>query len=66
MSNYHMCGDDTYITILYCDVAFTYIHVCMLAYSYILNISSIKHHLSSHNAHTVSLYTYAYDAWSPL
>ena len=28
MSNHHMCGDDTYIIILYCDVAFTYRHVC--------------------------------------
>ena len=42
MSNYHMCGDDTYIIILYCDVAFTYIHVCMLGHSYILYIPCIN------------------------
>ncbi len=38
----YICGDDTYIIILYCDVAFTYRHVCMLGYSYILYISCIN------------------------
>ena len=42
MSNYHMCADDTYSIILYCDEAVTYIHVCMLGHSYILYISCIK------------------------
>ena len=45
-----MCGDDTYIIILYCDVAFTYRHVCMLAHSYILYISMLVQ---------FSFYTYA-------
>ena len=39
MSNHHMCGDDTYIIILYYDVAFIYRHTCMLGHSYILCIS---------------------------
>jgi len=40
MLNYHMCGDDTYIIILYCDVAFTYIHVCYdIPISYTFHVS---------------------------
>ncbi len=42
MSNYHICGDDIYIIILYCDVAFAYRYDCMLGDFYISYISCIK------------------------
>ena len=50
---------DTYIIILYCDVAFTYRHVCMYVRTFLYLIHSM-HQLSLYNPRLVSFYTFAW------